>query len=280
MKTFHLHLISDATGETVNSVARACLAQFEGIEPNEHVWSMIRTDAQFDHVLAGIEANPGPVMYTLVKSDYRVALTDLCRRLQLPCVSVLDPAIVTLSGYLGIKSRTLPGRQHALDAEYFARIEAMEFALNHDDGQDARHLADADIILVGVSRTSKTPTCMYLANRGVKAANVPVVPGCPPPPELLAVAAAEDGGPLIIGLTKDPTRLIQIRRNRIRMLIQEEHTDYIDPETVKAELAGARRLFSANGWPVLDVTRRSIEETAAAVLKLLAQREREHGAGE
>ena len=272
MKTFHLHLVSDATGETVNSVARACLAQFEGIEPNEHVWSMIRTDAQFDRALAGIEAVPGPVMYTLVKSDYRVALVDLCRRLQLPCVSVLDPAIVTLSGYLGIKSRNLPGRQHALDAEYFARIEAIEFALNHDDGQAARHLANADIILVGVSRTSKTPTCMYLANRGVKAANVPVVPGCPLPPELLAIAAAEGGGPLIIGLTKDPARLIQIRRNRIRMLNQEEHTDYIDPETVKAELAGARRLFSANGWPVLDVTRRSIEETAAAIMNMYGAR--------
>ncbi len=272
MKTFHLHLVSDATGDTVRSVARACLVQFEGIEPDEHVWSMIRTDAQFDRALAGIEADPGPVMYTLVKSDYRVALADLCRRLQLPCVSVLDPAIVTLSGYLGIKSRNLPGRQHALDAEYFARIEAIEFALNHDDGQAARHLANADIILVGVSRTSKTPTCMYLANRGVKAANVPVVPGCPLPPELLKVAAVADGGPLIIGLTKDPTRLIQIRRNRIRMLNQEEHTDYIDPETVKAELAGARRLFSTNGWPVLDVTRRSIEETAAAIMNMYGAR--------
>ncbi len=272
MKTFHLHLVSDATGETVNSVARACLAQFEGIEPDEHVWSMIRTDAQFERTLAGIEAEPGPVMYTLVKSDYRVALGDLCRRLQLPCVSVLDPAIVTLSGYLGIKSRNLPGHQHALDAEYFARIEAIEFALNHDDGQAARHLANADIILVGVSRTSKTPTCMYLANRGVKAANVPVVPGCPLPPELLLVRAAEDGGPLVVGLTKDPTRLIQIRRNRIRMLKQEEHTDYIDPETVKAELAAARRLFSTHGWPVLDVTRRSIEETAAAIMNMYGAR--------
>ena len=272
MKTFHLHLVSDATGETVSSVARACLVQFEGIEPDEHVWSMIRTDAQFDRALAGIEADPGPVMYTLVKSDYRVALTDLCRRLQLPCVSVLDPAIVTLSAYLGIESRNLPGRQHALDAEYFARIEAIEFALNHDDGQSARHLAAADIILVGVSRTSKTPTCMYLANRGVKAANVPVVPGCPLPPELLVVAAVEDGGPLVVGLTKDPTRLIQIRRNRIRMLNQEEHTDYIDPVTVKAELAGARRLFSTHGWPVLNVTRRSIEETAAAILNMYGAR--------
>ena len=272
MKTFHLHLVSDATGETVNSVARACLVQFEEIKPDEHVWSMIRTDAQFYRVLAGIEADPGPVMYTLVKSDYRTALTDLCRRLQLPCVSVLDPAIVALSGYLGIKSRNLPGRQHALDAEYFARIEAIEFALNHDDGQAARNLGEADVVLVGVSRTSKTPTCMYLANRGVKAANVPVVPGCPLPPELLVILAVEDGGPLVIGLTKDPTRLIQIRRNRIRMLNQDEHTDYIDPETVKAELAAARRLFSTHDWPVLDVTRRSIEETAAAIMNMYSAR--------
>lgn len=272
MKPFHLHLVSDATGETVSSVARACLVQFEGVEPKEHFWSMIRTGGQLDRVLAGIEADPGPVMYTLVNNDYRVRLVDLCRRLQLPCISVLEPTIVALSAFFGVQSRNLPGRQHMLDAEYFARIEAIDFALNHDDGQAAQNLAEADVVLVGVSRTSKTPTCMYLANRGVKAANVPVVPGCPLPVELLRVPAARDGGPLVVGLTKDPARLIQIRRNRIRMLNQDEQTDYTDPDTVKVELATARRLFTMHHWPVLDVTRRSIEETAAAIMNMYGER--------
>ena len=268
MKSFHLHLVSDATGETVSSVARACLVQFEDIKPTEHFWSMIRTDSQLERVLAGIKVNPGPVMFTLVNSDFRTALTELCRHLQVPCVSVLDPAIVALGRHLGLESRNLPGRQHVLDAEYFGRIEAIDFALSHDDGQSARDLVEADVVLVGVSRTSKTPTCMYLANRGLKAANVPVVPGCPMPPELLSTPSVADGGPLIVGLTKDSVRLIQIRRNRVRMLNQEEETDYTDPQTVKAELAAARRLFSEREWPVLDVTRRSIEETAAAIINL------------
>jgi regulator of PEP synthase PpsR (kinase-PPPase family) len=272
MKTFHLHLVSDATGETVNSVARACLAQFEGAEPIEHFWSMIRTSRQLDRVLAGIEAAPGPVLYTLVNREFRTALSDHCRELQLPCVSVLDPAIHSLGTYLGAKSRDQPGRQHALDAEYFDRIEAMNFALNHDDGQAAQSLREADVILVGVSRTSKSPTCMYLANRGLKAANVPVVPGCPLPGELLGLSKVENGGPLVVGLTKDPARLIQVRRHRVRMLSQDENTDYTDPETVRAELAVARRLFSQQGWAVIDVTRRSIEETAAAVMILHARR--------
>jgi regulator of PEP synthase PpsR (kinase-PPPase family) len=233
---------------------------------------MIRTARQFERVLAGIEADPGPVMYTLVNSEFRTALSDRCLALQLPCISVLEPVIHALGGYLGVKSQDQPGRQHALDAEYFERIEAINFALGHDDGQSARTLRDADVVLVGVSRTSKTPTCMYLANRGLKAANVPVVPGCPLPHELLGLGQLESAGPLVIGLTKDPTRLIQIRRNRVRMLDQEENTDYTDPETVRAELAAARRLFSQHDWPVIDVTRRSIEETAAAIMGLYARR--------
>jgi len=265
-RRFHLHLVSDATGETINSVARACLVQFEEIEPTEHTWSLIRTSGQMDKVLAGIRDHPGVVLFTIVNKELREQLTEGCRKLQMPCIAVLDPVLVALASFLGQQASGLPGRQHELDAEYFARIDAMTFALAHDDGQSARNYEEADVILVGVSRTSKTPTCIYLANRGIKAANVPIVPGCPMPGELLSA-----NKPLIIGLTKDPTQLIQIRRNRLRIMGQDDQTDYVDPDSVREELAQARRLCTEHGWPMLDVTRRSIEETAASVIQLLSE---------
>jgi [pyruvate, water dikinase]-phosphate phosphotransferase / [pyruvate, water dikinase] kinase len=263
-RSFHLHLVSDATGETINSVARACLVQFEGIEPTEHTWSLIRTSGQMDKVLTGIRDHPGIVFFTIVNADLREMLVEGCRRLQMPCIAVLDPMLMALANFLGQQASGLPGRQHELDAEYFARIDAMTFALAHDDGQSARNYEEADVILVGVSRTSKTPTCIYLANRGIKAANVPIVPGCPMPSELLAAR-----NPLIVGLVKDPVQLVQVRRNRLRLLGQDEQTDYVDPESVRAEVAQARRLCTENRWPVLDVTRRSIEETAATIIQML-----------
>ncbi len=266
-QTFHLHLVSDATGETIRSVAKACLVQFDQVRPVEHVWNLVRTKGQLDKVIAAIEESPGIVLFTLVNRALRNALIDACHRLQVPCISVLDPVIATLSNYLGAESGEQPGRQHALDAEYFGRIDAMNFVLLHDDGQSIWDLESADVILVGVSRTSKTPTCIYLANRGVKAANVPIVPGVPLPREL-----TEAKTPLIIGLTKDPGQLVQVRRHRLRMLNQEVETDYIDPEAVRNEMAVARQIFSRYHWPVIDVTRRSIEETAAAILQLLDRR--------
>jgi len=266
--SFHLHLVSDATGDTVHSVARACLVQFEGAEAIEHIWSMVRTKSQIERVIAGVEANPGLVLYTLVNETLRQPLVDGCRRVQVPAIPVLDPVIGALGAYLGRQSRGLPGQQHLLDREYFARIDAMTFALAHDDGQSAWGLNEADVILVGVSRTSKTPTCIYLANRGIKAGNVPVVPDMPLPPELFTATR-----PLIVGLTNDPERLIQVRQNRLSMLHQDDRTDYTDVEAVRREVAQARRLFADHHWPVIDVTRRSIEETAAAILKLLARRQ-------
>jgi [pyruvate, water dikinase]-phosphate phosphotransferase / [pyruvate, water dikinase] kinase len=265
-RRFHLHLVSDATGETINSVARACLVQFEGIDPIEHAWTLIRTAGQMEKVLAAISANPGIVLFTIVNDDLRSQLREGCRKLQSPCIAVLEPVLGALASFLGLQASGRPGGQHELDAEYFARIDAMTFALAHDDGQSARNYDEADVILVGVSRTSKTPTCIYLANRGIKAANVPIVPGCPVPPELMQARH-----PLVVGLTKDPGQLIQIRRNRLRLLAQDEQTDYVDPESVREEVAQARRLCVEHHWPVLDVTRRSIEETAAAIIQLLGE---------
>jgi len=269
LSRFHLHLVSDSTGETVHSVARACLVQFDGAEAVEHVWSMVRTRSQVERVIAGVEANPGVVLFTLVSDTLRSLLQEGCRRVQVQAIPVLDPVIGALAAYLGRQSRGLPGKQHLLDNEYFARIDAMTFALNHDDGQSCWGLQDADVCLVGVSRTSKTPTCLYLANRGIKAANVPFVPGVPLPAELLAAKQ-----PLIVGLTNDPERLIQLRRHRLEVLHHDYPGGYTDIDEVRAEVREARRVFAERRWPVIDVTRRSIEETAASIMKLLA---RKHG---
>lgn len=267
MTRFHIYLVSDATGETLKMIAKAATVQFETAEPIEHLWSLLHTPTQMAEVIAKIEDEPGVVLYTLVSRDLRDMLETACRRLQVPSVAVLDPVIAVLSNYLGAEMSEQPGVQHAMDAEYFDRIEAMHYAMIHDDGQLLGELDKADVILVGVSRTSKTPTCIYLANRGIKAGNVPIVPGMELPPELEGLE-----GPLIIGLTASPKRIVDIRRHRLLSLRQDSETEYIDLDLVKDELTTARKLFGRYQWPVIDVTRRSIEETAAAILNLYARR--------
>lgn len=266
MTQFHLHLVSDSTGDTVHSVARACLVQFSDVDPVEHIWSMIRSTSQIDRVISGVATNPGVVLYTLVSETLRTPLVKGCRELKVPAIPVLDPVLAVLASYLGREIRGLPGQQHLLDSGYFRRIDAMSFALNHDDGQSAWDLNEADVILVGVSRTSKTPTCMYLANRGIKAANVPIVPHVSLPDELFVATH-----PLIVGLTNDPERLVQVRRNRLAMLHQTAKTEYTDLEMVRDEVAKAQRLFIERKWPIIHMSRRSIEECAAAVLKILSR---------
>ncbi len=267
MTVHHLHLVSDATGETVNAVARACLVQFRSVEPIEHVWTLVRTRGHMEKVIGGIENHPGPVLYTLVNESLRPQLVEACRRLSVPCVSILDPVIHLLATHFHQPTLGRPGLQHELDAHYFDRIEAMNFTLAHDDGQLARDLEQADVVLTGVSRTSKTPTCIYLANRGIRAANVPLVPGLAPPEELLRARR-----PLVVGLTKDPARLVDVRRNRVRIMQDRDDAgSYADLEAVKQEVAEARRFFSRQGWPVIDVSRRSIEETAATIITLIHQ---------
>jgi regulator of PEP synthase PpsR (kinase-PPPase family) len=264
MKSFHLHLVSDATGETVSSVARACVIQFDQARANEHLWNLVRTPRQLDMVIEGIRLNPGLVMFTLVDESLRRRLEESCRELQVPCVPVLDPMISALAGYLGIESQREPGRQHILDADYFGRVEAMEFSLTHDDGQSTWDLHEADVVLIGVSRSSKTPTCIHLASRGIKAANIPFVPGVPLPKEVGQVVR-----PLIVGLTNDPDRLTQIRKKRVRLLNPGVDMTYVDPEVVRSEVQEARRYFGRKGWPVIDVSARSIEETSAEIIMLL-----------
>ena len=264
----NLHLVSDATGETLNSLARATVSQFEAVRIVYHRWSLVRTRFQLHRVLEGIEAEPGPVLSTVLDGGLRAELEKFCSGLGIALVNVLDPVLSMLQEQIGAEAAARPGRQYVLDADYFRRIDAMHFVLAHDDGQAQTGINEADVVLVGVSRSSKTPTSFYLANRGIKAANVPLVPGLPDPPGLL------DPHCPVVGLTLDPPALIEIRRHRLRMIatggpMRQDSVDYIDQEAVKDELLWARRMCNRRGWPVIDVTRRSIEETAATVLQLM-----------
>ncbi len=268
MSRIHLHLLSDSTGETLENIAKAALAQFDAVEVIKHFWPMVRSETHLDRILDEVAANPGLVLFTLVNPDIRAKLERRCRVLGLPMVPALDAVSDALSNLLGQAAKARPGRQHVLDAAYFARVEAIQFTIAHDDGQNWENWEGADIVLAGVSRSSKTPTSIYLANRGYKTANIPIVIESPPPSALFTLRH-----PLVVGLTTNPERLIAVRRNRLLSLNQAPETDYVNDEKVKAELAFARRMFADNGWPVIDVTRRSIEESAAAIINLFNERE-------
>ncbi|CAM3008783.1 MULTISPECIES: pyruvate, water dikinase regulatory protein [Methylobacterium] len=260
---FHLHLVSDSTGETLINVGRAAAAQYEGVSAIEHVYPLVRSAAQLDRVISEIRAAPGLVLYTLVGGDLGERLEEVARETGSPCLSVLRPVHDLLRAYLGAETTARPGAQHMLNAEYFKRIDAMNFTLAHDDGNLPEDLEDADVILLGVSRTSKTPTSIYLANRGLKTTNLPLVPGMPLPP---AIERARK--PLVVGLFASPERIVQIRQNRLSSLNADESSMYVDRSAVADEITMSRRLFTKNRWPTIDVTRRSIEETAAAIVDL------------
>jgi regulator of PEP synthase PpsR (kinase-PPPase family) len=267
---FHLHLVSDATGETLTTVARAATAQYTKMSPVEHVYPLVRTQKQLDRALAEIEEAPGIVLYTLLEEDLVKRLEDHCRELSLPCLSILGPVLQLMRSYLGTETSHRVGAQHTLNAEYFKRIDALNYTMLHDDGQHIDGLEQADVVLVGVSRTSKTPTSIYLANRGVKTGNVPLVPGI-----MVAPQVEELAHPLVVGLYASPERIVQMRQNRLLGLNSHNNDDqYIDRQAVAEEITLSRRLCAKHNWPIIDVTRRSIEETAAAVLKLLAERRR------
>ena len=264
---FHVHLVSDSTGETLNAMAKAVTARFDGVIPIEHIYALVRSSKQMERVLEEVASAPGVVLHTLVDRDLREQLEEGCRRLDMPQIGALDPLVGAMSRYLGAALSSRVGAQHALDHDYFNRIAALDFAMAYDDGQGTlEQLEGADVVLCGVSRTSKTPTCIYLAHRGIRAANVPLVPG------------QEDGerltqlkNPLVIGLTVSPDRLIQIRRNRIDNLNASQASNYTDQDAVREETIKARRAFERRGWPTIDVTRRSVEETAAAITNLLSE---------
>lgn len=264
---FNIHLVSDSTGETLNAVMRAASAQFENVSPLEHNYYLVRSEKQLARVLNEIRSMPGVVWYTLADDALRRMLENECRAIGMPTLPVLDPAVHMLSRHLGLMASERVAGQHALNQEYFDRIEAIDFALRHDDGQNVDGLDSADVVLVGVSRTSKTPTCVYLANRGVRAGNIPLVPGVPPPYQLMSLTK-----PMVVGLKISAERLVQIRRQRLLSLHERPDTTYADEEAVRREVTEANRLYQRNKWHVIDVSRRSVEETAAAILNKLNER--------
>jgi [pyruvate, water dikinase]-phosphate phosphotransferase / [pyruvate, water dikinase] kinase len=272
---FHLHLVSDSTGETLITVARAVAAQYANVSAVEHVYPLVRSQKQLDRVLAEIEEAPGIVLFTLLEKDLVSRLEAKCRDINIPSLSIIGPVMQMFEAYLGAATTGRVGAQHVLNAEYFKRIDALNYTMIHDDGQHVEGLEEADVVLVGVSRTSKTPTSIYLANRGIRTANVPLVPGIPHPHQLETLKK-----PLVVSLHATPERLIQVRQNRLLTMGAEPgsssgNDDYIDRESVADEVAYARKLSAKFGWAQLDVTRRSIEETAAAIMKLFTDRQRQ-----
>lgn len=265
---FNVHLISDATGETLNALMRAASAQFDNVQPIEHNYYLVRSKRQLDRVIKQISDLPGTVWHTVTDIELRTQLEVFCKSKNIPILGALDASIMLMSRHLGVVPAGNVAGQHNLNAEYFNRISAIDFALAHDDGQNVATLGSADVILLGVSRTSKTPTCVYLANRGVKAGNIPLVPQIAPPDALFTMK-----GPAIFGLKLSIDYLMEIRKSRLRSLDADGSSDYVDVDAVRAEILFANRLFEQLDVPVIDVSRRSVEETAALVLnRLNAQR--------
>lgn len=261
-----MHLVSDSTGETLNTVARAATAYYADYQPIEHIYTLVRTSKQLDRVISQVEKLPGIVLFTIADAKLKIEIEQRCEQFSIPCISILDPVIASLATYLNAKSKPHIGGQHVLNAEYFNRIDALNYTMAHDDGQMTNDLEAADVILLGISRSSKTPTSIYLANRGIKTANIPLVPGIAPPSDLSKLKK-----PLIVGLVASAERISQIRRHRLLSLNEGRDTSYVDRQLITQELLNMRKLCSTHHWPVIDVTRRSIEETAAAIINLMEQ---------
>lgn len=265
-RIINLHLISDSTGETLSSVSRAVMSQFEDIEANEFIWPLTRTKSQIEKAKESIKLNPGIVMYTILEDKLIEDLRSYCNEMKIPCISVLSRIISEFSNYLGSNISNSIGRQHILDAEYFSKVEAINYTITHDDGQSHWDLYDADIVLIGVSRTSKSPTSVYLSFRGYKTANVPFVSILTVPSSLFELKK-----PLIVGLTIHPEKLMKIRETRLNHLGQDLPIIYTDIDAIKYEIAESRKLYAKLQCPIIDVTQRSVEETAARIIQLLQE---------
>lgn len=265
---FHLHLVSDSTGETLTTIAKAASVQYAQIRPIEHVHPLVRNARQLKRVLQEIEQAPGIVLYTIVNLDLIAALELKCKELKVPCLAVLQPIMQVFESYLGAPKTPRVAGQHVLDADYFRRIDALNFTMAHDDGRLPEDLNDADIILLGISRTSKTPTSIYLSQRGYKTANVPLVPSLPFPEQIASQHSA-----FVVCLIASPDRIAEVRRNRALLLADRDLDDYVDRSRIAAEITYTRKLCAKHGWPVIDVTRRSVEETAATIIRLMQDRE-------
>ncbi|PHS78965.1 MAG: phosphoenolpyruvate synthase regulatory protein [Rhodospirillaceae bacterium] len=267
MTTFILHKISDSTGQTLDVLARACMAQFADVIVEEKRWTHILDKDQVKLVLAEIKKNPGFVIFTVVDDELSEQLVLGCKKLQVPCIDLLNPVLSQMGNYLGLIRESRPGSQHVMDGDYYAKVDALHYVLAHDEGQSLNDIDEADVILVGVSRTTKTPTSIYLANRGYKTANVPFILGMQLPKELIAAER-----PLVIGITKDPERLVHIRIQRLELQGHSIDTDYTDIEAVTEEIVKSKQVCEDHGWPIIDVTKQSVEETADTIIQMLNTR--------
>jgi [pyruvate, water dikinase]-phosphate phosphotransferase / [pyruvate, water dikinase] kinase len=265
---YHLHLVSDSTGETLSAIARAASVQYGQVRPIEHMHPLVRNQRQLDRTLQQVADTPGIVLYTVVNKDLSEALEKRCKELKIPCLAVMQPILQVFESYLGAPGTPTVAGQHVLDASYFRRIDALNFTLAHDDGKLPEDVNDADIILLGISRTTKTPTSIYLAQRGYKTANVPIVPMIPLPERLLQPHKA-----FTVCLIASADRIADVRRNRAALMSDRDLDEYVDRGQIAAEIAYSRKLSARFGWPIIDVTRRSVEETASMVIKLMQDRE-------
>ncbi len=262
MTKYHIHLISDSTGQTLINITKAVLSQFGEVDMEEHIWSLTRTKSQMQKVIKGIEENPGLILYTVIDEELNFLLKEAAKKMKFQCIPALDFISSEFRKFLKVPVMPKRGGQHELDDEYFERVEAINYTLAHDDGQNMFDLTGADIILIGVSRTSKTPTSVYLANRGFKVANIPFVQGTKLPENIFDLRDI-----LIVGLTINTDRLVSIRKNRMLSLTENSVSGYTDEDIVEDEVIEAKRLFQKNKWPIIDVTKRSVEETAATIIK-------------
>lgn len=265
---FHLHMISDSTGETLTTLGRAAAAQYTKWRPVEHITPMVRTEKQLNRAISTIDDQPGIVLYTLVDETLEAVLKEKCVSLGVPHLNVLEPTTRIFDDFLGDTASGRSGAQHALNEEYFGRLDAIQFAMAHDDGNLPDDIEEADVILIGISRTSKTPTSIYLAQRGLKTINIPLVPGTDLPPEIPNVKH-----PMVVALIASAERILQVRENRLLAYERDLAGDiYVDRASIQEELAWTKRLCKQNNWPMIDVSKRSIEETAAAILALVQNR--------
>ena len=274
MKNSHqIYLISDSTGETIDRIFMALKAQFLNFEYELNQFSFTRTENQILAILKEAKLKENPiVLYTIVNSKLAKFLADETRKKNIPCFGVLGDLILNFSKILNQRATHEPSAQHVLDEDYYKRIEAIQFTMNHDDGNSTSSVLESDIVLVGVSRTSKTPTSIYLANKGLKTSNIPLVNNMTIPNSLL-----ENKNACVVGLITEPERLYDIRKNRLSSLKENENTDYINLEKIREEVEKSKKIFKKNRWPTIDVTRKSVEETAASIIKIFEIKSKENG---
>ena len=265
INTYDIYLISDSTGETLERIFLAIKAQFKNFKYKTHFYSFTRTENQISKILEVSKKNNNViVLYTIVDNKLARHLSNECSLKNIPCFGILGDLIISFSKLLDQKALNVPSRQHIMDEEYYKKIEAIQFTMNHDDGNSVDDIEKSDIILLGVSRTSKTPTSIYLANKGMKISNIPLV-NENSVPDILKNNPQKK---CVVGLTAEPDRLVDLRKNRMQSIKDNESTEYTNLDIVQKEMEDARKLFQKYKWPSIDVTRKSVEETAASVLKI------------